>query len=104
VLYTAKPIGGELRTQPHETIEVAYFPFDRLPNELLFGHRKRIQDAIHGTSAVSVRQEMKTSDSKLHTRKEIYEARDRSGLSRREFYVQQFDDAEINEVVEVGNS
>jgi len=30
VLYTAKPLGGELRTQPYETIEVDYFPFDEL--------------------------------------------------------------------------
>src|SRR5512145_3553655 len=39
VLYTAKPIGGELRTQPHETIEVDYFRFDELPEEMLFGHK-----------------------------------------------------------------
>ena len=39
VLYTAKPIGGELATQPNETVEVAFFPFDQLPEELLFGHK-----------------------------------------------------------------
>jgi ADP-ribose pyrophosphatase YjhB (NUDIX family) len=103
VLYTAKPIGGELRTQSHETIEVAYFPFDQLPEDLLFGHKKRIHDAIQGTKAVSVRQEIKMLEVKTYTRKEIYQARDRSGLTRREFYLQRFKDAEINEVVEVGN-
>lgn len=103
VLYTAKPVGGELKTQPHETIDVAYFSFDQLPQELLFGHKKRIQDAIQDIQAVSVRQEIKTLDAKTCTRQEIYEARDRSGLSRREFYLQRFDEAEINEVVEVGN-
>ena len=41
-------------------------------------------------------------DTKTYTRKEIYEARDRSGLTRQQFYVQRFKDAEINEVVEVG--
>ena len=55
VLYAAKPIGGELRTQPHETIEVAYFPFDQLPSELLFGHKRRIHDATQETTAVSAR-------------------------------------------------
>src|SRR4030095_12129429 len=28
VLYAAKPVGGVLKTQPNESIEVAYFPFD----------------------------------------------------------------------------
>src|SRR5512134_1602301 len=59
VLYAARPVGGALQTQPNETIEVAYFPFDQLPDELLFGHRKRIQDAILLRSGMSVRQEIK---------------------------------------------
>jgi len=104
ILYVAKPIGGELRTQPNETIEVAYFPFDRLPDELLFGHKKRIQDAIHDRSGMSVRQEIKIADTKSYTRQEIYEARDRSGLSRQQFYLQRFENAEMTEIVEVGNS
>ena len=102
VLYAAKPVGGELRTQPQETIEVAYFPFDELPTELLFGHKKRIHDAVHNLSGVSVRQEINIADAKMYTRKEIYEARDRSGLTRQQFYLQRFENAEIKEVVEVG--
>lgn len=103
VLFTAKPIGGELQTQPHETIEVAYFPFDELPDEMLFGHKKRIQDAINSTQSVSVRQELKMQDSKIYTRKELYDERDRSGLTRQQFYLQRFEQAEIIEIVEVGN-
>ena len=103
VLYTAKPVGGELQTQPHETIEVAYFPFDELPDEMLFGHKKRIQDSINTTQSVSVRQELKMQDSKIYTRKELYEERDRSGLTRQQFYLQRFEQAEIIEIVEVGN-
>jgi ADP-ribose pyrophosphatase YjhB (NUDIX family) len=102
VLYAAKPVGGELRTQPNETVEVAYFPFDQLPGELLFGHKKRIDDAIHNRAGVSVRQEIKLSDTREYTRKQIYEARDRSGLSRQQFYLQRLNGAEIREVVEVG--
>ena len=103
VLYTAKPIGGGLKTQPNETIEVAYFSFDQLPDELLFGHKKRISDAINHVNGVSVRQEMKTGDPKQYTRRELYEARDRSGLSRQQFYLQRLAESEINEVVEIGN-
>lgn len=102
VLYAAKPVGGELRTQPNETIEVAYFPFDQLPDELLFGHKRRIEDAINNASGVSVRQEIKLSDTRQYTRREIYELRDQSGLPRQQFYLQRLKDAEITEVVEVG--
>ena len=104
VLYTAKPIGGELKIQPNETIEVAYFPFDQLPNKMLFGHRKRISDAINNTSGVSVRQELRMKDSRIYTRKEIYQMRDQSGLTRQQFYLQRFEQAEIKEVMEVGNA
>lgn len=103
VLYTAKPLGGELKTQPHETIEVDYFPFDELPDEMLFGHKKRIQDAFHTTGSVSVRQELKITDPRNYTRAEIYQARDRSGLTRQQFYLQRLKQAEIIEKVEVGN-
>jgi len=104
VLYAAKPVGGELKTQPNETIEVKYFSFDQLPEELLFGHKKRISDAINHTDGVSVRQEIKTDDPKRYTRRELYETRDRSGLSRRQFYLQRMAASEINEIVEVGNA
>lgn len=103
VLYEAKPIGGELKTQPNETIDVAYFPFDQLPEEMLFGHRKRINDAINHINGVSVRQEIRIKDTKHYNRREIYEARDRSGLTRQQFYLQRLAGAEINEVVEVGD-
>jgi len=103
ILYAAKPIGGELKTQPNETIEVAYFPFDQLPDELLFGHKKRIGDAINHVNGISVRQEIKTDDPKQYTRKELYDARDRSGLSRQQYYLQRLAASEINEIVEVGD-
>lgn len=102
VLYAARPVGGELKTQLGETIEVAYFPFNHVPKELLFGHKKRIHDAIRNQSGLSVRQQIKSTDTKVYTRNELYEMRDRSGLSRQQFYFHRFENAEINEVVEVG--
>ena len=101
VLYTACPIGGELKTQPNETIEVVYFPFDELPGEMLFGHKKRVNDAIHQISGVSVRQEINIQDPK-YTRKELHELRDHSGLTRQQFYLQRLERAEITEKIEVG--
>jgi len=102
VLYAARPIGGELRTQPNEVIEIAYFPFEQLPDEMLFGHKKRIRDAINQISGVSVRQEINIQGPK-YTRKELYEMRDHSGLTRQQFYLQRIEQAKIIEKVEVGN-
>jgi 8-oxo-dGTP diphosphatase len=102
VLYAGRPVGGELKTQPGETIDVAYFPFDELPDDIAFGHRKRIYDAVHEVNGISVRQELHTSEEIL-SRKELYAKRDRSGLTRKEFYLQQIRQAEIIEKVEVQN-
>jgi ADP-ribose pyrophosphatase YjhB (NUDIX family) len=103
VLYAAKPIGGKLTTQPNETIEVVYFPFDELPEEMLFGHKKRVSDAIDNRRGMSVRQEISIQDPK-YTRKELYELRDRSGLTRQQFYLQRLAGAETSELEEVGGA
>lgn len=102
VLYAGRPVGGELKTQPGETIDVAYFPFDELPDDIAFGHRKRIYDAVHEVNGISVRQELHTGEEIL-SRKELYAKRDPSGLTRMEFYLQQIRQAEIIEKVEVQN-
>lgn len=104
VLYTARPVAGELQTQPGETIEITYFPFEGLPEELLFGHEKRIHDAIGNACGVSVRQELKMVDKTQYTRRELYAARDRSGMSRQQFYFRCMEGAEFKEIVEVGDA
>jgi len=103
-LYAAKPLGGMLKLQPNETIDVKYFPFDELPKELMFGHEKRIRDAINNLKGISVRQETRLQDPKRYTRKELYEERDRSGLTRQQFYFYKMAGAKISEVVEVGEA
>ena len=102
VLYEAKPIGGELRVQPGETLEVDYFPFDKLPEDISFGHVKRIEDAIKGAQGVSVRQQIKFTGNPAFSRKELIELMQRSDLSPRDFYMRRIKDAEITEAVEVG--
>ena len=102
VLYAARPVGGTIQLQPGETIDAAFFRFDELPEAMLFGHRKRIEDAIHSLSSVSVRQEVKVQDPQQYTRQELYAARDRSGLTRQQFYLQRLAHSQIHEIVEVG--
>jgi ADP-ribose pyrophosphatase YjhB (NUDIX family) len=102
VLFAAKPVGGALKIQPGETIEVRYFPFEEIPDELLFGHRRRILDAIHEVSGIAVKQELNLLGESKPTRQELYALRDQSGLPRQQFYLDRIARAEFYEVMEVG--
>jgi ADP-ribose pyrophosphatase YjhB (NUDIX family) len=102
VLFAAKPVGGQLQIQPGETVDVAYFPFEEIPDELLFGHERRIQDAIQAVCEIAVRQELNLPVESKPTRQELYALRDQSGLSRQQFYLDRIARAEIREIVEVG--
>jgi ADP-ribose pyrophosphatase YjhB (NUDIX family) len=97
VVFAAVPIGGQLRTQPAETLEVRYYPFDQLPAELTFGHRRRIEDAIQGASSVVVSQRPEKLAPRAADRQELYALRDQSGLSPAEFYLKYFDPDHIVE-------
>jgi ADP-ribose pyrophosphatase YjhB (NUDIX family) len=102
VLFAARPVGGEIKCQPGETIAVEWFAFHEIPGPLSLGHQRRIKDALEGASGVVVLQELNlpAMPDKI-TRKELYELRDRSGLSRQEFYLQMIGNAEIKETDEV---
>ncbi|HEX6270803.1 MAG TPA: NUDIX domain-containing protein [Anaerolineales bacterium] len=101
VLYEAKPIGGELRLQPGETIEVEYFTFGELPNEIAFAHKKRIADAVNGSSGMSVKQQIKTIGEVITDRDKLYALRDQSGLSRKQFYLERIEGSLTKETIEV---
>jgi ADP-ribose pyrophosphatase YjhB (NUDIX family) len=105
VLFAAKPVGGEMKCQEGETIAVKWFAFDEIPSPLSLGHERRIKDAIQGASGLVVLQEFKlpAMPDKI-TRKELYDLRDNSGLSRQEFYLKMIGQAELREVVEVGDA
>ena len=103
ILFAARPVGGERKCQEGETIAVEWFAFDELPSPLSAGHKRRIKDAIAGATGITVLQEIRSSalPEKI-TGKQLYELRDRSGLSRQKFYLQILENAQITEVVELG--
>ncbi|MEW6401832.1 MAG: NUDIX domain-containing protein [Chloroflexota bacterium] len=102
VLFAAKPIGGEIKCQKGETIAVEWFAFDEIPSPLSAGHQRRIEDAFSGICGVAVLQEFKLpAMSETITRKELMELRDKSELSRQEFYLQMFENSALKETVEV---
>lgn len=102
LLFVAKPVGGEIKCQEGETIAVEWFDFDRIPSPLSAGHKRRIKDAISGETGMVVLQEFEVPGMpKGLTTSELYERRDRSGLSRQAFYLKLFKDSELKETVEV---
>ena len=105
VLFSARPIGGEIKCQEGETIAVEWFAFDQIPSLLSAGHKKRIEDAVAGIRGTAVLQEMRVQRlPEKVTRKELLELRDRSGLSRQEFYLQLTEKMTLKEKVEVSGS
>ncbi len=100
VLFLAEPIGGELRTQIGETVEVRYFGPNEIPNELLYGQRQRILDALNDIkNAVTRLQKLSPPFEQIKTRQELYQARDQSGLGRQQFYLKYIEQCHSEENV-----
>ncbi len=89
VLFVGEPIGGTLKAQEDEVLEMAYFYFDAIPENLLWGHRQRILDALNGNGGGTVWLQYVPFDP-VTNRHELYELRDESGLLGQEFYLQYF--------------
>ncbi len=88
VHFNAVPIGGELRTQVGETVEVQYFPVDDLPGEMIFGHKRRILDSlVVSNEGKAVVHRFRNSESGPISREELYRLRDESGMNRSDFYM-----------------
>lgn len=104
ILFHAKPIGGELRTQIGETTEVRYFNPNEIPNELLYGQRQRILDALSDMkNSVARLQKLSSPDTQIKSRQDVYRLRDRSGLQRQQFYLNYIEHCHSDEdILEVG--
>ena len=90
VVFAATPHGGQLRPQPEEVLQLRFFAPQDIPAELVAGQRRRIQDALEGVCGAVWLQNIEWPFKPQITRQEIYELRDRSGLSRSQFYLQSF--------------
>ena len=91
VVFAARPAGGTLQPQAGEVVAVRYFDPDALPEPLLDWHRQRILDVLNGVGgSVAWSQNVAWPFEPDVTRAALYDLRDRSGLSRQEFYLQHF--------------
>jgi ADP-ribose pyrophosphatase YjhB (NUDIX family) len=94
--FAAEIIGGELRMQVEEVIEVGYFGRDELPNDLVMGHRQRILDAFDGLVGVVRSENGKYPFGDEVDRQTLYKMCAESELSPSEFYMTHFADPEEN--------
>jgi len=91
VVFAARPAGGTLQPQAGEVVAARYFDPDALPEPLFGWHRQRIHDALNGVGgSVAWSQDVAWPFGPEVTRSVLYALRDRSGLSRQEFYLQHF--------------
>lgn len=89
ILFIGEPVGGVLKVQEDEVLEMAYFHLNKIPDKLLWGQRQRIADAFKGHGGGIVRLQNVPFDS-VADRQELYRLRDESELSGLEFYSQYF--------------
>lgn len=107
VVFAAEAIGGEMRPQPGEVIDIRYFPISDLPDELLLGVRHRVLDAAQGIGgSMAVCEDYEWAFGDLKNRREIYAARDQQpDIPRAELYtrfISVIDQTKFR--VEVGNA
>jgi ADP-ribose pyrophosphatase YjhB (NUDIX family) len=99
--FAARPIGGALEPQASEVLGLRYFDPDELPDDVLWWHRQRIADACDGVGGSVAWLQKATPAQGVTSRQELYSLRDRSGLSRQDFYRRHVEQARIDEILQV---
>jgi ADP-ribose pyrophosphatase YjhB (NUDIX family) len=89
ILFTGEPVGGALKAQQDEVLEMDYFSPHEIPENLLWGHRQRILDAFDGRGGSAVWTQNVPFDPFVD-RHDLYRMVDESGLTGMEFYARNF--------------
>jgi 8-oxo-dGTP pyrophosphatase MutT (NUDIX family) len=96
--FSARVAGGSLNPQPDEVLDARFFDPERLPEPLFWNHTQRIRDALDERASGLVRtQHLHWPFDGARSRQEVYDLRDRSGLSRQAFYRKHFGDSEVED-------
>lgn len=102
VLFAARPVGGALQPQISETLDLAFFAPDELPELTMWWHHRPIQDAFNGAQGVVWRTHINIAKP-FQSRAELYQFRDNSGLTRSDFYRHYFKEPESQaQIQEIG--
>lgn len=89
IVFVGQPVGGKLKAQEGEVLEMKFFPVDNLPENLLFGHRQRIADAVYGNGASAAWLQHIPFD-EAENRQALYGLVDESGVSGSDLYAHHF--------------
>jgi hypothetical protein len=85
-VFAAHSIGGELRPQPSEVVEIGYFDPSVLPEPLLLGQRRRINDVARGVGgSIACSRDGVWPFQQTMTRKDLYALRDDQGFHGKHF-------------------
>jgi 8-oxo-dGTP diphosphatase len=98
VLFAGVPVGGALKPDANEVLDIGYFAPDALPGPLLVGHGRRLDDLFEGRTGLA---RSNVASFPLGTRAEAYRLRDESGLAPAVFYdqhIRRLDEADDLEV------
>jgi ADP-ribose pyrophosphatase YjhB (NUDIX family) len=87
-LFAASVVGGALQLASDETVDAGFFDRVQLPQPLVWWHHQPIDDALDDLAGVVRTIEGAWPFDQQLTRAEIYALRERSGLSRQQFYLQ----------------
>lgn len=103
VVFAAHPIGGSLQPQVGEALDVRFFNQNELPTDIVTWHRRRILDAFSECSGLAWRQNYPLGFDPPLSREDLYELRDRSLMSRFEFFHKHIN-VGGDDFLEVGNN
>jgi hypothetical protein len=87
-VFAGEIVGGDLNGATDETHDAQFFAPDALPENIQWWHEQRIRDAFNGIGGSAVWTQDLISPLNDLSRREIYAARDQSGLSRPDFFQQ----------------
>lgn len=90
-LFVGEIISGEMKPQVEEVIDIGFFALDELPQPIFWWHIPQIEDAMNGIGGGTAGRTILTPAEDVESRKELYALRDRSGMSRTEFYKYYFE-------------
>ena len=84
--FAARIIGGSLKPQVGEVLDLQFFPLDELPEDMFWWHKQHLADFQANSGSSPARRQNVISQPGATNRAELYAMRDQSGLTRTEFY------------------
>ncbi|MEK7520249.1 MAG: NUDIX domain-containing protein [Patescibacteria group bacterium] len=90
VLFTAEVVGGNLKPEAREVVDIGFFEPHQLPEPLIWWYREQIHDAVGGIVGVTRTQHIPQPFGKGVSMRELYRIRDKTKIPRQQFFLRHF--------------